>query len=402
MEKTVLLKKMTDLLKKMTVLLMEKLVNIRRHLHSIAETAHKESRTARYIADKLKDMAKIREGIGGHGIIATIDSGRQGPVLLFRAELDALPIDETIDLPHASKTRDVAHKCGHDGHMAILMGLACKLQEKPLKRGKVHLLFQPAEETGEGAQRMLEDPEMQDIRPDLVFALHNLPGFPEKAVILREDVFAAGSAGLIVRLTGNTAHAAHPEQGRSPASAVAALIQNWEALPGKVLESGRFGLLTIIHARIGSPAFGTTPGYAELMATLRASEPEDLASLRKEAVATAEREAKRYHLKMNHEWTEVFHPTVNHGHAVKLAEKAASKLAGRGLLDKQHIMHIPDPFPWSEDFGCFTGKYPGALFGLGAGTEHPHLHDTHYDFPDGLLSTGVMLFFGIIEETGLF
>lgn len=381
---------------------MEKLVNIRRHLHTLAETAHKETRTARYVADKLKDMAKVRKGIGGHGIIATIDSGRQGPVLLFRAELDALPVDETISLPHASKTRDVAHKCGHDGHMAILIGLAYKLQENPLKRGKVHLLFQPAEETGEGAQHMLEDPEMQDIRPDFVFALHNLPGFPQKAVILREDVFAAGSAGLIVRLTGNTAHAAHPEQGRSPASAVASLIQVWESLPDRTLDSGRFGLITVIHARIGSPAFGTTPGYAELMATIRAADPEDLASLRSEAVTAADKEAERYHLEMGHEWTEVFHPTVNHVHAVQVAEKAALKLAARGLLDKQQILHIPDPFPWSEDFGFFTDRYPGALFGLGAGTEHPHLHATHYDFPDELLSTGVMLFFGIIEKTGLF
>lgn len=372
---------------------------IRRELHRRAETAHNEYLTAAFIADKLRDIGvrDIREGVGGHGLIATLDSGRPGSALLFRAELDALPIKETLDLPYASSHNGVSHKCGHDGHMALLLGLAHKLADRPLARGKVHLLFQPAEETGEGASRMLEDPQMTGYTPDFIFAVHNLPGFPLHSVLLRDGVFAAGSAGLILRLTGNTAHAAHPEQGRSPAPAVAALIDGFGNLPHKVLADGRYGLATVIHVRIGDPAFGTTPGRAVFMVTLRAWDPDDLEKLCREAVNMAEVTAGTHDLEMQHEWTEEFYPTVNDPAAVALIEKAAHKLPGN-----PPVRRMSDPFSWSEDFGRFTERFPGALMGLGAGEQHAHLHDTRYDFPDELLETGVSLVIGIIEETGLF
>ena len=419
------------------------LTDIRRQLHRLAETAHQEKETAAFVAARLRDAGvdDIREGIGGYGLVATIDSRRPGPALLFRAELDALPIDETISLSYGSRNSGVAHKCGHDGHMAVLIGLARALRDRPLARGKVHLLFQPAEETGEGAEKMLGDHNMSGIAPDLAFALHNLPGFPSHSVLLREGVFAAGSAGLILRLTGNTAHAAHPEQGRSPAPAVASLITALQALPGSVLPSGRFGLATVIHVRIGDQAFGTTPGRAVLMATLRAWEPEDLEQLREQAVGLAHEIAEVHGLECGYEWTEVFHPTVNNPEAVALARKAAEKLVAnraenraekRGgdqagfqsdkrsgketenLPDMQsggqpgeypaplEIRDMAHPFSWSEDFGMFTDRFTGALVGIGAGEEHAHLHDMRYDFPDEILGTGVALFAGIIDESGLF
>lgn len=377
----------------------KELSDIRKQLHQYAETAHQERQTSEFVAEMLRKagVRHIRDGIGGYGLLATIDSGRPGPALMFRAELDALPIDETISMPHGSLNDGLAHKCGHDGHMTVLIGLARWLREHPVSRGKVHLVFQPAEETGEGAERMFEDHKMSDINPDFVFALHNLPGFPLHSVLLREDVFAAGSAGLIIRYAGNTAHAAHPDQGRSPAPAVASIIPALPELPGKVLQAGRYGLATIIHVRIGDPAFGTTPGKATVMATLRAWDPEDLDRLRKEAVKLAKEIAGEHNLECDHEWTEIFHPTVNSTDAVDLVRRAAENVSA-----VTEIRQMEHPFSWSEDFGRFTGRYPGALFGLGSGENHAHLHDTRYDFPDELLDTGVRLFAGIIDECGLF
>jgi len=369
----------------------------------MAEMAHQELQTAEYITRLLRetDITDIHDGIGGHGLVATVDSGQPGPTLLFRAELDALPIDETLSLPYGSKNSGVAHKCGHDGHMTILIGLAQKLQKSPLKRGRVHFLFQPAEETGEGAARMLEDPKFPDLNPDFVFALHNLPGYPSNAVLLRDDVFAAGSAGLIVRLKGNTAHAAHPEQGRSPAGAVAKLIQEWEALPGKILTDNQYGLVTVIHTRIGTPAFGTTPGYAELMATIRAWEPAIFDTLREKVVEITQKTVENEGLEMDFEWTEEFPPTRNHPEAVALVEAAAKKYQKFAKRDDNGIIWMKKPFSWSEDFARFIERSPGTLFGLGAGTDHPHLHDTRYDYPDETLEFGVQLLFGIIEKSGL-
>ncbi len=377
-----------------------KLNEIRKKLHSLAETAHREKKTAQFVAKYLQKAGAttLWEGVGGYGIVAVWDSGNDGPSVLFRAELDALPIDETIDLPYASKQKGVSHKCGHDGHMATLLGLADQLKKKPIRSGKVYLLFQPAEETGEGASLMLKDERWPDIAPDHVFALHNLPGFPKNSVVLRDEIFAAGSQGLIIRLTGNTSHAAHPENARSPASAIATLINDLQNLPRTVIPFDRAGLLTIIHARIGEPAFGTTPGYAELMATLRAHQSEDLQMLGEKAVSQAEAVASQWDLSMEYEWTEIFKPVCNHKKSVALVEDVAQKLVGdENKKDSIKIRHIPRPFSWSEDFGHFTERYTGALFGIGAGTDHPQLHDGRYDYPDELIETGCLLFSGIID-----
>lgn len=394
-------------------------VNIRKKLHTIAEIARNEKETAEFIAGQLRQIGftDIQENIGGYGLIATVKGEEEGPSVLFRAELDALPIEETINIPHASQNKGISHKCGHDGHMTILLGLAHELNKRPVRKGKVHLLFQPAEETGEGADLMLKDEKMSGYKPDYLFALHNLPGYPLHSVLLRSDVFAAGSAGLIVRLKGRTSHAAHPEHGISPASAVASLIQEWQSLPQSVIPLDRSGLLTVIHARIGSPDFGTSPGYAELMATIRAHDQDDLDKLGKRAVELADTTATSWKLKIEHEWTEVFKPTLNDSDATALIENAVNKLQeedGNNNFPVEYginrisdiskalqVIKLNHPFSWSEDFGRFTEKWPGALFGLGAGTDHPKMHDAKYDFPDELLETGILLFSGIIDELGL-
>jgi metal-dependent amidase/aminoacylase/carboxypeptidase family protein len=126
-------------------------------------------------------------------------------------------------------------------------------------------------------------------------------------------------------------------------------------------------------------------------------EPEDLEKLRGQSGEPGGEIAAEHKLDCDHEWTEVFHPTINSDDAVDLAKKAAGKVPA-----VSEIMEMEHPFSWSEDFGRFTGRYPGALIGLGAGEDHPHLHDTRYDFPDELIDTGIRLFAGIIDEYGLF
>lgn len=376
------------------------LAEVRKKLHQLAETANQEKNTAGYVVRKLREagIEDIREGIGGFGILATADSGHEGPEILFRAELDALPIDETIEVSYASATQGVSHKCGHDGHMAILLGLAGDLGQRPLQKGKVHMLFQPAEETGEGAVRMLESRKMPEINPDHVFALHNLPGFDLNTVVLRDDVFAAGSRGFIIRLTGSTSHAAHPENAASPASAVASLISDLQNLPRTVIPFDRAALITVIHVRMGEKAFGTTPGYAGVMATLRAHEPDDLDKLAEHAAKIARTEAKKWNLKAECEWTECFQPAKNDPASVEIVEKAARSLMENGKTDTvAGVLRVPKPFSWSEDFGRFTEKFRGSLFGLGAGVDQPQMHHPGYDFPDELLETGCSIFSRIVD-----
>src|SRR5699024_2334052 len=168
---------------------------------------------------------------GGNGMVASYEGDEEGSTVMIRCELDALPIAEENDIEYKSTHEGNGHKCGHDGHMAILCGVAkCLEAERPAK-GKVQLLLQPAEETGEGAARMLDDKTFKKFNPDVIFALHNVPGFETHQIVCREGVFAAASEGLIVRFKGATSHAAQPEEGRSPALAMAQLVQLLSTMP---------------------------------------------------------------------------------------------------------------------------------------------------------------------------
>jgi len=310
---------------------------------------------------------------------------------MFRAEIDAVPVEEGNDVDHRSCRPGISHVCGHDGHMAIVAGLAANLHRHPPRCGRVVLLFQPAEETGAGALSVLEDERFDSIAPDWIFALHNLPGENFGEVQIRSGPFAAGSVGAIFGFRGTTSHAAYPEQGRSPATAVAQLIQTMAGLPDSINAGDGIAKLTVIHARIGEAAFGTTPGKAEVMATLRSDREEILERLQERVVDLAQEIGRDHRLELTHSWTDHFPVTTNHPEAVAMVETVAES-HGMAVAPRDKA------YPWSEDFGWFTQRYRGAIFGLGAGQEHPALHSPGYDFPDALIPAGSGIFEGLIER----
>jgi amidohydrolase len=330
-------------------------------------------------------------GLGGHGIAAVFSGNEPGPRLMIRCELDALPIQETIKLDYGATTEGVAHKCGHDGHMSIVLGLAPFLRAQPPRKGSVVLLFQPAEETGKGGRRVIEDSKFAEITPDYCFALHNLPGFARNRIIVRQGCFSAASKGLIVKLRGATSHAAEPEKGKSPTMAVAQLINGFSSMPQFYAGLHEASKVTVIHSRIGEIAFGTSPGDAEVMTTLRTYEHDVMEKLSGKCLDLAAGIARANDLAYEIEWDEEFPATANNADCAELIKKCAARLN----LD---IYKPEKPFPWSEDFGNFTSLYPGALFGLGAGEKHPALHHPTYDFPDEILDTGVKMFGEVIRE----
>ena len=189
--------------------------------------------------------------------------------MLFRAELDALPIEELGQPAYRSTIQGTGHMCGHDGHMTILMALARLVSRNRPATGRVILLFQPAEENGEGAARVIADPRYLAIKPDWAFALHNMPGLPFGHATLRPGTMMCASQGLRIDLTGKTAPASMPETGVAPTGAVAPLIAALRALgPGGALTRD-FRMVTITHVRIGEPTYGVAPGVTELWVTLR-------------------------------------------------------------------------------------------------------------------------------------
>ena len=295
--------------------------------------------------------------------------------------MDALPIPDRLEKGYVSHTDGLGHKCGHDGHMAILCGVAAGLSASPPLRGEVVLLFQPAEETGEGAALILADQEFQRLRPDVAYALHNLPGFRAGSVVIRDGCFASASRGMVIHLAGESAHAAEPHKARSPGLAVAGLIEGISALPQTCCPLDEACKATVIHARLGERAFGTTPGEAVVMATLRTHSEETMGSLAAAAEKLAASAAEPLGLDVRVSWTEEFPATINTPESAGLVREVARE-AGFEIVERSV------PFPWSEDFGHFTREFGGALFGLGAGENHAPLHNSGYDFPDSLLQPG--------------
>ncbi len=370
-----------------------KLSELRKLLHRFPDLSDNEENTSKTIVSFLQPWQpdEIITGIGGHGIAAVYNGNDNGATVVVRCELDALPIQESLNIPHRSEIKGVSHKCGHDGHMAIVSGLAQKLYEQRPRKGSVVLLYQPAEETGQGAGRVLDDEKFRRLNPDYILALHNLPGFELGRIIVRKGVFASTSVGMSIKLKGKTSHAGEPEAGTSPALAVAQLIPGLSSIPQFHTALHESAQITIIHAKVGEIAFGTSPGEGEVMITLRAHSHDVLDSLTERAADFATRTADVFGLEVTVDIVEPFPTTINDPKVVDCIEKSARK-----ANLKLHRREVP--FAWSEDFGHFTKAYPGALFGIGAGEKHPSLHHPDYDFPEELIEHGITIFDLIIRQ----
>ncbi|MCB0345833.1 MAG: amidohydrolase [Bdellovibrionales bacterium] len=363
--------------------LLEKIISLRHQLHAHPELSGVEYATALTVAQFLADASSkfaVETGIGGTGIAAVLEFSDAGPCLVLRAELDALPISEKSRLEYSSKASGIAHLCGHDGHMAMLCGAALRLVNAPCSRGRIVFLFQPAEETGQGAAQVAADPKYKALKPDCIIGLHNIPGAELGRVLLRTGIMTMASCGLTFKFEGKTSHACEPQLGCSPALAIAELI----GVSRQISESDRGVLVTVVGAKLGEKAFGTAPGSGELYATLRSSSHDALERSIAELSETASIAAQRDGVKCEVSREDEFAETINDVRAVDIVQEATQV---RGL----EFETLDRPFMWSEDFGRFTQHTPGALFGFGSGLRQKNLHDPEFDFPDKLLEPGTLL-----------
>ena len=373
---------------------LERLIVFRRQRHRHPELSGGEQDTASAVVALLTatDPDEIVTGLGGHGVAVVYRGAHDGPTLLLRAELDALPITELTDVPHRSVNAGVGHHCGHDGHMAILAGVGIALGRRRPARGRVVLLFQPAEENAAGAAAVLADPAFAPLRPDLAFALHNLSSLPLGQVVLDEGLVNCASRGLRVILDGETTHASAPQNGVSPAAAVATLLDTLPALGRGGDLDEQYRLVTVTHAVLGEEALGVAPGHAEVWATLRTMTDDGMQALRADAERLARAAADRDGLTVAFDEHDVFHHCENHPDAVAVLRRA---------FDQEGIAHTTGVRErGSEDFGLFRSVAPSAMFflGSGRGAESPQLHNPDFDFPDELIDVGTRAFIRAVRE----
>lgn len=358
---------------------------IRRTLHEHPQTAGNEQFAHDTIVNHLQGLHpdKVYTHVGGYGVIAVwmakdsspsqgeVPEGRRGvPTVAFRADNDALPI---------------GHRCGHDGHTTILLRLAELIDEhvSTYQRVNILLLWQPAEETGTGSRAVLDTGILQQYNIQSFYALHNLPGYPLGTVVLCPRTFAAASTGVVYHLDGRETHASTPELGINPGLAVGEIISRFNGFNG---HGGEFRQSTLICVRLGSPAFGTSAGHAEVMFTLRAFTNDEMERLLADANGAVSSIADRHGLTVTSTLVEPFHATENNGDCVDEIEKAAGDMPLR-------VHYQMEPNRWSEDFAEYLLEFKGAMFGIGSGENHAELHHPDYDFPDDLIEPAAQLFF---------
>lgn len=369
------------------------LIAFRRDLHRRPEISGEEEETARAVVDFLGPTKPdaVLSGMGGHGVAMVFDSGAPGPTVLFRSELDALPIEELGDVAHRSTVPGTSHMCGHDGHTTILAALARQFGRRRPASGRVVLMFQPAEETGAGAAGVIADPRYGAIAPDYAFSLHNLPGTPLGHVRLKAGVVNCASRGMRTVLTGRTAHSSMPETGLSPMLAVSRLMPAFAGLASGDFTTDDFAMVTVTHATMGEAVFGIAPGRAEVWATLRTRLDERMAGLCAAAEECATTIAAEHGLACDIDYHEVFVASLND-------EEATARL--RQALDAEGISHDEAELPMraSEDFGRFGHGARSAMLFLGAGEETAALHNPDYDFPDDLIAIGARIFMRVARD----
>lgn len=372
---------------------MDELIKIRKYLHAHPELSAHEINSRRFIVKSLQQIGinEIIQNISLNSILAVVTGKNPGQTILLRCELDALPIDEINEFSHQSQTRGISHACGHDGHMTIMLGLAKEFVSNPPENGRVILLFQSAEETGQGAKGLVDSGVLENQNIDYVFALHNMPGYGSTDIICKTGIFTPVVESTIIKLAGKTSHAGEPEKGINPARTVAKIIKFFEDLRESDKSNPSYFQVTPIQIQMGEEAFGTSAGEATIKYTFRAWDNILFESTKNEiekkirGICSKERG-----LGFKLSWVEPFKPNMNHPEACEIVERAAK------LNNYSYIKKV-EPLTWGEDFGLLTEIYKGAMFGIGAGLEHPSLHNPDYDFPDDLIQPGINMFLAIVN-----
>ena len=348
------------------------ITSLRHRLAECAEISGQEIKTRQLLIDFLQENTSLKICSCGDGFYAAHkEITAEKPAIALRADYDAVPVPDGT----------ARHLCGHDGHAAALCGAALFTESKTFDRN-IFFLFQPAEETGYGAPGCCELFDLETV--DEIYGLHNLPGLPLGQVTTRPDTFACASRGLTLVFHGKPTHAAYPENGISPATAMGELLSELPSLSAPDQFAG-MTLCTVIGMHMGEKAFGSAAADAEVWLTLRAEHDSDLLQLQEQILQFSAKLADKYTLILSHEVQDVFPSTENDP---ACAEKVLALC--NGIL-------LETPMRWSEDFGHYLKKVPGAFFGIGAGEKHPPLHTENYEYPDELLPYAMEAFAKIME-----
>jgi hippurate hydrolase len=370
----------------------EAMVALRRDLHRHPELAYRERRTGDLVAEALAAWGyEVSRGLGGTGVVGTLALGDGPRRVGIRADMDALPIVEATNLPYASGTDGVMHACGHDGHTASLLTAARVLAERRGFSGTLHLIFQPAEEGGAGARRMIRDGLFERFPCDAVYGLHNWPGMPAGRFGFITGPAMAAADRVTIRVVGKGGHGAVPQQTVDPVVASASLVMALQSVVSRNVSPLDAAVVTVGAIR-GGQAANVIPDAVELQLTVRTFNPEVRERIEARITALAKAQAESYGATAEIEYLRGYPVLVNHAAETDFARQVAAEQFGADRIEADF-----PPITASEDFAYMLEERPGSYLYLGNG-DSAALHSPHYNFNDEILPVAARYWVALAER----
>jgi len=372
---------------------------LRRDIHRHPEIGFQEFRTSDLVAERLALWGyEVTRGLGGTGVVGQLKRGNGLRKLGLRADMDALPIQETTGLPHASSHAGLMHACGHDGHTAMLLAAAEYLATSAKFDGTLNLIFQPAEESLGGARKMMEDGLFDRFPCDAIFAMHNLPGFRAGQLLLREGATMASSENIQVHIEGKGGHGAMPHLSADPVVAGSAIVMALQSIVSRNVAPLHMAVITVGSFQAGV-ANNVIPQSATLKLSVRALDRNVRELLKTRIVKVVELQAQSYGVTAHVEFVPGYPVLVN-----TLAETELAREVALALVGENNVVLQTEPLTASEDFAYMLDQVPGSYLFIGNGdvASGGHgacmVHNPNFDFEDRNIPVGAAFWVALTER----
>ena len=337
---------------------------------------------------------EVAEGIGGAGVVGTLKCGNSSHVIGLRAEMDAIPVTEQTDCEYRSLKDGAMHACGHDGHMAALLGAAALLSENRDFNGTVRFIFQPDEETGHGAMNMLNDGFLERFPVDEIYGFHNMTLLPEGLIAVRNGGIMASEDNFTITIKGEGGHAAQPHKAKDPLVTASEIILGIQSIVSRNIDPTASSVISLTEI-FSDGAHNVIPSTVTIKGDTRSTDPVSQKKVEKRMREICQSICAMNESDCDFEFTYEFIPTVNDPEYVRYLVAAAEKIVGPENVDP----NTPAPLT-SEDFGRFLKAIPGCFFFIGTGKspDEPSLHNPKYRFNDNILETAADIFVQLVRD----
>ena len=383
-------------MKKFDENLEKELIKIRHELHKNPEAAFEEINTGKYICKKLEEFGyKVYTNIGKTGLVGELKVGDSNRTIALRSDIDCIKVKEETNLEYKSVNEKRMHACGHDGHMATMLGCAKILADRRNFNGTVYFVFQPAEEPGYGARAMIEDGLFEKFKIDEIYGFHNMPDLPEKTFHSKSGGIMASEDNFKVEIHGKGGHASQPQVGVDPFVVASSLILAYQTIISRNISPLDSAVISCTEI-LSDGAHNVIPSNVTILGDTRTFKKSVSSLIEKRMEELTRNICQSYGASYEFKYTHEFYPTVNDKSCYESIIKAA-----KAVLGEEKVKEDCNPIMVSEDFGLFSEKVPGCYSFLGGKKDNQEiisLHNNKFNYNDENLIVGAEIFAELVKE----